>query len=153
MSLPPPVRSLLVLALAAWMTFCCCEKRILAHGLELDAAAATGEAGAVVPSCCAGHCCGGDADSTDAEDGSTDGDSEDGHGRPGRCSDGCCTKSAAAAPPFSLDLDLVGAPLPPSVAAIEPALDLVGRMVAFDDLSPGEPPPRLALVISRRLRI
>ena len=123
---------LLVLALPAWMSLCCCEKRILAHALE--------SADAAPRACCADDCCSG---------GERGGDQQD---HPRNCSDGCCVKSCAAAPAFVPALDAIGTDIPLLSA---PAADDVGcgRTLSHEDRTAGEPPPRLALVISRRLRI
>lgn len=137
MRCPTAIRRVLVCALAAWMTLCCCEKRILAHSIDASADAHR--------SCCAESCCSdeGDGDSH----GKSDGDS--------CCSDGCCTKAAFAAPVFSPDIDTIGLQLPASLHASELQDDgsVAGRLLTHEDRSAGEPPPRLALVISRRLRI
>jgi len=127
---------LLVCALAAWMTLCCCEKRILADCLGETPAAS---------SCCGGSCC--------AEPEQPDEPREapvDDHAT--CCADGCCTKAAPDAPSWSLGLDLIGVPQLPLLAS-------PGREARcmheppYEDLTAGEPPPRLALIISRRLRI
>lgn len=145
MTLPRPIRSLLVFAFAAWMSLCCCEKRILAHAFDSAPQSS-------VPSCCAEHCC---ADDASERDGDSNRDNRESHdsSQPRNCADGCCVKGATAAPVFVLDLDLVGCPLPPSIARDLVPANLAGRALAHDDRAVGEPPPRLALVISRRLRI
>lgn len=137
MRCPTAIRRVLVCALAAWMTLCCCEKRILAHSFDSSADAHR--------SCCADDCC--------SDEGG--GDSHRKSGGESSCSDGCCTKAAFAAPVFSPDIDTIGTQLPVSLhapaATDDPAA--AGRLLTHDDRSEGEPPPRLALVISRRLRI
>lgn len=123
---------LLTFAFAAWMSLCCCEKRILAHAIEGEGRAA--------PSCCADACC--------AESGG----GQDQNDHPRNCSDGCCVKTCHAPQPFMPDVDAVGAPMLaiPEFRHEQPRL---GRLLAHDDRNAGEPPPRLALIISRRLRI
>lgn len=143
MTLPRPIRSLLVFAFAAWMSLCCCEKRILAHAFE-------GSTQNAAPSCCAKHCC---ADEAPSQDGGEHSSNHHDSSQPRNCADGCCVKGATAAPVFVLDLDLVGSPIPPSIVRLAVQADLAGRALAHDDRAVGEPPPRLALVISRRLRI
>jgi hypothetical protein len=128
---------LLVLALAAWMSLCCCEKRILAECLEESPAAA--------PSCCSAGCC-----MQPEESGQSRETPDDGHGS--CCADGCCTKAAPDAPTWSLSLDLIGSPLLPTLAATADT-PRCGHEPPCEDFTEGEPPPRLALIISRRLRI
>lgn len=141
-NLSHPLSRLLVLALAAWMSFCCCEKRMIAH-------AVVGVAGAA-PSCCERDCCTEKAE--DAGDDCCGAPSGHEHEKPGCCADGCCAKAAPVVASFTLDLDQIGAALPPSFEqiAFEPT---AGRVLSHEDRAVGEPPPRLALVISRRLRI
>lgn len=123
---------LLVLALAAWMSLCCCEKRILAHALEC--------ADEAPRACCADACCSSGERGEDQQD------------HPRNCSDGCCVKSCAAATPFVPAIDAIGVPLRVAVETDTHGLAF-GRALSHEDRTAGEPPPRLALVISRRLRI
>ena len=90
MTLPRPIRSLLVFAFAAWMSLCCCEKRILAHAFDSAPQSS-------VPSCCAEHCC---ADDASERDGDSNRDNRESHdsSQPRNCADGCCVKGATAAP-------------------------------------------------------
>jgi len=138
------VERLLVCALAAWMSLCCCEKRMLAHAISPEPAV-TAHSG------CCSSCCEGASRPDGAGSDSSSGSPND-HAGESCCRDGCCQKAAVSAVSFSVGVDLIGSPLPPVEApreAIEP-----GRLeIAHDDLSTGEPPPRLALVITRRLRI
>jgi hypothetical protein len=128
---------LLVLALAAWMSLCCCEKRILADCF--------GGVPSAAPNCCAADCC-----VQHEEPAQTREVPDDGHGS--CCADGCCTKAAPDAPEWNFRLDLIGAPLLPILALT--AHDAgCGQVLPREDLTAGEPPPRLALIISRRLRI
>jgi hypothetical protein len=138
MTVPRPLRGLLVLTFAVWMTLCCCEKRMLA------AAFAPTDDG--VPACCADHCCAQPDDALDPDESDRD-------AHPRTCADGCCTKAATFVPPFVPDLDLVGAPLPPALGVVLRDEPRAGRVLAHENHSGGEPPPRLALIISRRLRI
>ena len=131
------IRHAFVLALAAWMSLCCCEKRILAHAL--DAPTARGH------DCCARACCADDAGDAPSQRGGSD-------EHPANCADGCCAKSCSIAPPFVPDLDTIGAPVVPVLVHRDDTLEQ-GRALAHEDRTAGEPPPRLALVISRRLRI
>lgn len=119
---------------------CCCEKRILAQAFAGAPEAA--------PSCCGGSCCGDEASDQDADSRDRDGDHRPG----GCCRDGCCAKSAPHAFVFDLALDAIGTPMPAMLVAhdVEFRCD---RALAHEDRAVGEPPPRLALLISRRLRI
>ncbi|MFM2165349.1 MAG: hypothetical protein RL325_1786 [Planctomycetota bacterium] len=135
MPLSNAMHRLLVCALAAWMTLCCCEKRILAHAFE-----ASEETGS---SCCGGSCCPDD----------DRGDERDPPARSTCCADGCCTKASFAAPAFAPEVDAVGALLPGATAWDATEEADAGRALAHEDRGVGEPPPRLALLISRRLRI
>jgi hypothetical protein len=129
----------LTVAFAIWVSLCCCEKRILAQSLcDADDAARPS-----LPSCCAGGCC-------VSDDG---GASHEGERRPSSCADGCCRKSAATLPCWSVDVDAIGTPLHSCIGPGISAADAAGRVLAHDDRTAGEPPPKLALVISRRLRI
>ena len=132
------MQRVLVLALAAWMSLCCCEKRILAHAFD--------SAPEVTRSCCSSGCC------AAAEDDRSH-DADPPHERTDACcADGCCAKAFAAASVFVPAVDLIGAPLPPEVCAVDPCIGC-GRVLSHEDRTAGEPPPRLALLISRRLRI
>ena len=115
------------------MSLCCCEKRILAHAIE--------GTGPTPRPCCADDCCQGGGDSDDG-----------GQDHPRNCSDGCCVKSCAAAPSFVPAIDAIGAVMPLLSAPAHDGLGC-GRALSHEDRTAGEPPPRLALVISRRLRI
>jgi hypothetical protein len=133
------VHRVLIVAFAAWVSLCCCEKRILAQSLCDDGEAARSSA----PACCPSSCCeSGDGDAPRDDD-----------GHPGNCADGCCRKTSASLPSWTVDIDAVGVPLLQCIASMEAATDDAGRVLAHDDRTSGEPPPRLALVISRRLRI
>jgi len=133
---PRPFQHLLVLCLAAWMSMCCCEKRMLAQAFA--------DAPEAAPSCCGGSCCGNDGDAQP----STDRD----HRQGGCCADGCCAKAAPHAPSFDVAVDAVGVPML-AVLVVREATVGCARELAYEDGSVGEPPPRLALLISRRLRI
>ncbi|MEY5061926.1 MAG: hypothetical protein RIS45_1847 [Planctomycetota bacterium] len=138
MTISRAIRTILTVAFAAWMSLCCCEKRILAHAFDAPTDASS-------PACCAKGCC---ADELPLQDG----DSDDAN-QPRNCADGCCTKGAIAVPSFTLDLDLVGSPLPPAADCRAWEIECAGHPLAHEDRAVGEPPPRLALIISRRLRI
>lgn len=136
------VDRILVCALAAWMSLCCCEKRILAHAFDAAEARTQG--------CCAGGCC---ADAAAA--GLEKEQARDDRATPrpvSCCADGCCTKAAFATDCFTPAVDTIGAALPTSVV-LPARLAEPGRILAHEDRAAGEPPPRLALVISGRLRI
>jgi hypothetical protein len=137
---PRPLQHLIVLCLAAWMSMCCCEKRILAHAFAGAPEAA--------PSCCGGACCGDEASVQGADSRHRGGDHRPG----GCCADGCCAKAAPNASVFDLAVDAIGTPMLAVLVAhdVDPRC---ARAPAHEDRAVGEPPPRLALLISRRLRI
>jgi hypothetical protein len=139
MSLSRTMRCAFTLAFAAWMTLCCCEKRILAQSFSDGDAAAS-----AVPSCCAG---------CERSEDKGDGPSEDSQGQPGNCADGCCRKWSATLPAWTCDVDTIGVPVAEFLAPPGARDDAAGRVLSHDDRCAGEPPPRLTLVISRRLRI
>lgn len=130
------VHRVLVLAFAAWMSLCCCEKRILAHAFDSAPEAAR--------SCCSDGCC--------AKTSGGAPDQGDDAQQPGSCSDGCCVKGWVATQVFTPELDTIGALMPPFAVESEPVV-VCGRGLSHEDRTAGEPPPRLALLISRRLRI
>lgn len=145
-TLTHPFHRLLVLVLAAWVSLCCCEKRMLADAIGGYAGAAR--------SCCERDCCCDDDAAGDATGDATEGggDREQDHGKQGCCADGCCAKAAPSSASFALDFDRIGCALPPSFGPGAPVLE-AGRVLSHEDRAVGEPPPRLGLIISRRLRI
>jgi hypothetical protein len=140
---PPTLRALAARAwtffLVAWMAFCCCEKRMFADSLGLSENTAEIAAKSDSSSCCGGCCAGAERDdaSTDPRgSGQTPPDPSTRHRT--CCSDGCCTKASCCAEPWTIDLDSVGTPLPPSILRNCPRDE-----VAMQDASlPSEPVPR-----------
>jgi hypothetical protein len=144
-ALSNPFQRLLVIVLAAWVSLCCCEKRMLADAIGGHAETARG--------CCERDCCGDDDDKvTDDATHRGSGNHEQDHGKPGCCADGCCAKAAPSSASFTLDFDQIGCALPPSFEPCAP-MPTAGRVLSHEDRAVGEPPPRLGLIISRRLRI
>jgi hypothetical protein len=149
------LRRLTVTAFAAWMLFCCCEKRVFAALVSCTATSAapdlTGESSTA--SCCSPQrCC---SESFGRPGGDQSDDSAP--GEPWRsseyCADGCCNKTLSLHTAFQLDLDAIGTLLPPTVASeITLAASEIPLCASFDR-SDGGPPSRLILVISARLRI
>ena len=151
MRLPPLIHSLLVCALAAWMTLCCCEKRMLAAEILGNATASEDDCCSGAPhdddgrdgdERASGDCCSKKHRSSDSSD----------HDR-GCCKDDCCKKASFQAPPLHIGVDTIGVALPATndVDAFGAALRLPTR--AMFDRSDGEPPPRLGLITTARLRI
>ncbi len=138
----------LVCALAAWMVLCCCEKRILAASLApTDAPTQSRER-----SCCiSNNCC-----ESSTQDASTTSDDCGGSGERSNhdrsCAGGCCNKAAFTIPPFELTVDCIGTVLIAPLN-LEPVTTSFTAAEIRVNASDGEPPPRLALLISARLRI
>ncbi|MFM7260856.1 MAG: hypothetical protein ACKO3W_09675 [bacterium] len=176
MSRPTAIHRMLVTAFAAWMLFCCCEKRLFAALFFPDAvtsfsccpsdgakSAALTEEQASLPPCCRA-CTTTDSDAGCSErvtDDETESRTADEPSRDRaqhqRCCDGCCTKAPSTASTHTLDRDEIGRELPPFLAQAYIIEDARAASSAFDR-SDGRPPPRwrtprLQLVTTARLRI
>lgn len=165
----------LVTAFAAWMLFCCCEKRLFASLLFPDAVsgfaccpddragcATDAVAEDALPPCC--RACSTTPRSCEDEESAPVGGDADGnpepaseHAPPGRCCDGCCTKAPAPLTSLTLDRDDVGSEMPWLLAGL-PLSEETRVVSAAFARSDGRPPPRwrtprLQLVTMARLRI
>lgn len=170
MSRPAAIHRLIVTAFAAWMLFCCCEKRLFAALFFPEAAlslaccppdgadpAAPEVAEAALPTCCracniAEATCSEDVPGGDQDDETGDGaPCRDGdpcrEGDPcrdeaphGRCCDSCCTKAPAPTTTCTLDRDEIGRELPPFIAEAFAGEETRAGAHAFDR-SDGRPPP------------
>lgn len=141
------IRFLLVVALAAWTTLCCCERRALADAIF--GSPASGATSSTTPEGCESRCCG-DCSSADRMD-ETDEPADAPHER-GCCDDGCCLK--ATTPPTHLELvaDPVGREIPSDGWTLAPQARETARAAPFGD-DEVRPPPWRILVVSARLRI
>ncbi len=148
---------LLVCAFAAWMMLCCCEKQLFAGLFSHDAASATS-------SCCSNARCHAGEESDDFgvefgedadDDAATDDEEKSNHSRKESscCEGGCCAKFSATIAPFVLAIDVIGAPLAATLLVDRDANTSVHVDVSTHRDSDADPPPRLALIISARLRI
>lgn len=133
--------------LVAWVALCCCEKRMFAESLGLAAetqADAVESADSPAPANCCSGCCAsaGQRASTDTgtDSKSTPGDSAPEHRT--CCSDGCCTKASCGPDHWTLDLDSVGEPLPPSALARSPRDEFAAQDARMLREPVPRPPPR-----------
>ena len=141
MRLSPLIHSLFVCALAAWMTLCCCEKRMLVAEVLGETAAASRDA-----------CCDDDSDKPACCRTARSNERSREHDR-NCCKDACCMKAAFEAPPMHIDVDAIGVALPITMDVdARVASAFVAAQPAFDR-SDGEPPPRLGLLTTARLRV
>ncbi len=145
MRLPPLIHSLFVCALAAWMTLCCCEKRMLAAEILGESVTASSSS-----------CCDDDSDKPACCRSARSHERSREHDR-SCCKDACCMKAAFEAPPMHIGVDAIGVALPLTMTMTMDADALVATafiatLPAFDR-SDGEPPPRLGLLTTARLRV
>jgi hypothetical protein len=132
---------------------CCCEKQLFA-GLFADHSAAA------VSSCCSNSRCHAEDENddfgvdTDDDSATNDVENKSNSRKPSSCCQGgCCAKSAATIAPFVPVIDVIGVPLAASLVFDGDAIaSTVTDRSSIRD-SDADPPPRLALIISARLRI
>lgn len=146
------MRNTLVLALGAWISMCCCDRRAIAElFLATDAATLAIETtNETLPPCCAKAHCGQDA--------SQQRDTNDpAQHSPGHCNGACCVKLNIAHPQPDLTPDSIGAALD-AASLLNGTIVTLARDMRQDPLvefnrSDGEPPPRHRLVITARFLI
>ncbi len=138
------IHRIFIFTLAGWMLLCCCDKKLLASAIANEPATAR--------SCCQDSCCKQTSGSDDAR--ASDQGRREAPAR--RCTDGCCNKICFVSLPFEVDVDKIGT-LPLFAMFPEIGVDSVAAAVEVArsrfNRSDGEPPPRLVLILSARIRI
>ncbi|MSR40409.1 MAG: hypothetical protein EXS10_00685 [Phycisphaerales bacterium] len=153
------IRTIAIFAFAAWMTLCCCERRVLAEwfGFQMPSSScctSTDSAASAtvieLPACCANKHC-----ADEAAEAETPAHPE------GCCTDkGCCDRFSGPITYFDVPTDQVGADIA-SHAEMWAMIPSLATVLECEHPPPwirecaalAAPPPRLLLVLSRRIRI
>jgi hypothetical protein len=138
------IHRIFIFTLAGWMLLCCCDKKLLASAIADEPGSAR--------ACCQDTCC----KQSPSSDDSRPADQGQREAPARRCTDGCCNKICCVSAPFEVDVDTIGT-LPLFAMLPKIGVDSVAAAVEVArsrfNRSDGEPPPRLVLILSARIRI